>query len=347
MTNNNRKDIAVAAALVVATAVMAGALYLTTPKVYKVHFPLIYGGHKTLQSEFSKHGIRFGFAVGAGSFRNETTYTIIKNHAAIVGTECATKMEYTQPMRGMFDFTEADDIVDYAEELGIDVYGHSFSWSLQNPDWLDNGTFTYSELEYILFNHVNTLSHHFEGHLVGMDAANEGFLSCGPWCPLGTNTYVNTSLAATQLMHSNGPLRKPAAALFYNSIFPTRAEEEFALALLDTGSIDGIGLQLHLATTTDWKRKLDSTDAFLSRIRVHGGIVRFSEVGVHQQNDSESELQALIFAQVTKLAIKHQDIVIDYVVWGIIPPMWRGDTGLFDREGNPKSSYYSVMEALK
>jgi len=339
-----------AIAATTAAVVLAGAVVynISKPKEYVLYFPVVSFNSRTLQSEFAKHGIRFGFSVSSGSFENPITRNIIQEHAAVVTTENALKTMFTQPMPGVYDFGEGDAIVARANELGIDVHGHTASWSLQNPAWLIDGAFSYSELEYILSNHVSTLAKHYDGKLISMDAANEGFLGCGPWCPLGTNNYVHISFDAARKAHPypepDGPEREPTTPLIYNSIFPNRTEEDKTLSLLDAGTIDGIGIQLHLTSTLDWQAALDRTDAFLARIRKHGGYARFSEVGVWAISDEE---QATVYAAVTALAVKHQDIVRDVVVWGIKDPSWRGNVTLFDTYGEPKASYYAVMEELR
>lgn len=286
----------------------------------------------TLKELFGRYGIRFGFAVTSGSFVNPVARQLIADHAAVVTTENALKMEYTQPVQGVFDFSEGDAIIAYADELDIFVHGSTASWSLQNPDWLNNGTFTKQELKYILSNHVSTLSSHYAGKLVSLDTANEGYFGCGPWCPLG-NEYINISFESVQ----------DTVPLVYNSIFPNTYEQDKALALLDSGLADGIGIQLHLSTTTDWQTALARTDVFLNRIRNHGGWARFSEVGVH----GDEQGQAFIYAEVIKLAIKHKDIIHDVVLWGVHDPAWRGDVTLFDNNGQPKLAYDAIVKELE
>ena len=214
-----RKQYTIAAA-VTAAVVLAGAVLvhnITQPKIYKYYYPQVYIINKdTLEYAFAQHGIRFGFAVSSGSFENPVSRSIIEEHAAIVTTEVALKMQFTQPERGIYNFTEGDAIVAYADELDIGVHGHTASWSLQNPEWLTDGNFTKAELANILTNHVSTLSSHYDGRLISLDAANEGYLGCGPWCPLGTNNYVRLSFDA---MQSDTPL-------IYNSLFPNTAEED-------------------------------------------------------------------------------------------------------------------------
>ena len=68
---NNKRKAAIAA--VATAAVVAGAIVvykLREPEIHKTYLPIALEHRKTLKSEFAKHGIFFGFAVGAGSFES-------------------------------------------------------------------------------------------------------------------------------------------------------------------------------------------------------------------------------------------------------------------------------------
>ena len=299
--------------------------------MHRIYLPIISSYKPRLKTAFAHHGIEFGFSVSSGSFVGKITRPIIIQHASVVATENALKMEVTQPKRGVFNFGEADLIVERASKLSLGIYGHALSWSLQNPSWLVDGNFTAGELEAILRQHVGALSSRYGAKLTGLDAANEGFISKGPWSPMG-NSYINISLECAR--HS--------CPVLYNSFFSSDSEYWKTLVLFDTGKIDAIGIQLHLHYM-GWERMIERTDGFLSSIRARGSWARFSEVGVL----APEPLQATIYAAVTRLAIKYKDIVHDFIVWGITDPAWRGDVTLFNNEGNPKLGYYAMMEALK
>ena len=40
-------------------------------------------------------------------------------------------------------------------------------------------------------------------------------------------------------------------------------------------------------------------------------------------------------------------MVTDFIIWGVTPPMWRGDVGLFDSDGSPKQSAYAILDELE
>ena len=128
----------------------------------------------------------------------------------------------------------------------------------------------------------------------------------------------------------------------YNSFYPHEPEYDKALNLLDKGWADGIGIQLHL-WDGNYQEKLANIETFLKRIRQRGSWCRFSEVSVLAANEQS---QAKTYGAVTRLAVKYHDIVKGVIIWGILPPMWRGDVGIFNKQGQPKPSYYAIIKEL-
>ena len=305
---------------------------------YETYLPIVSSQKQGLKDLFGKYGIQFGFAVSSGSFKNAITRQLIVQHANIVTPEVALKMEYTQPQQGVFDFSEMDEIVAEAFDLGIDVHGHTLSWHMQNPEWLTTGVFTPEQLAEILTGHVRTVSYRYRSKMTSFDTANEAYINPdgsvygGVWQPLG-NEYVNISfncaLAKTKPM--------------YNSFYP-HPEMEYpkALEMLDNGQSDGIGIQLHLWDGS-YQATLTHTESFLKQIRQRGSWCRFSEVGVLATNEQS---QAAVYAKITALAIKYRDVVRGCIIWGVRDPCWRGNVSLFDKYGQPKLSYHSVVNEL-
>lgn len=85
------------------------------------------------------------------------------------------KWEFVQPEHGEFHFEESDDVVELAQEHGMDVRGHALFWHSQNPEWLEEGDFSEEELRGILEEHVRTVVSRYAGCIQQWDVANEIF----------------------------------------------------------------------------------------------------------------------------------------------------------------------------
>ena len=309
---------------------------------HTVYLPMVLRSLPTLKAAFAEHGLQFGFAVNNGSFGNDIIYSIIKEHASMVTTENALKMEYTQPEQGIYNFADGDAIVKHAQALGLDIHENGVMLEWQNPKWLIDGKFDRNQLASILGKHVETLAWHYRDQLVGLDVANEAFagmdgsLMAGPWQPLN-DLYVFISFDSARA--ANCPVIYNCFSKFEHH----NLEHSRALYLLDNEIANGIGIQLHLYEST-WEIDLGRTEAFLIRIRDHGGWCRFSEVGVLASND---RLQADVYRAITQLAIKYKDIVKEVITWGVRDPAgFRGNVTLFNNNGEPKPSCHAVMEEL-
>ena len=102
----------------------------------KLHFPFIGKHAPALKDLFAQRGIRFGMAGEYYQFESSVSLPIVTRHAATFTSEVSMKMEYTQPVSGMWNFTYADKLVQYCQYYGIAVHGHCGVWHMQNPDWL-------------------------------------------------------------------------------------------------------------------------------------------------------------------------------------------------------------------
>lgn len=102
-------------------------------------------------------------------------------NALVAGNDM--KFDAMEPQQGVFNFTNADLLVAYAEKYKKLVRGHTLLWHEQLPSWINagltngvaNGTFTRESLQGILKNHISTIVTHFKGRVQQWDVANEVF----------------------------------------------------------------------------------------------------------------------------------------------------------------------------
>lgn len=64
-----------------------------------------------------------------------TDAEVLKRHYNSIVAENVMKPINIQPEEGKFDFTEADKIVKFAKENGMDVRFHNLVWHSQVPEW--------------------------------------------------------------------------------------------------------------------------------------------------------------------------------------------------------------------
>ena len=125
----------------------------------------------------------------------------------------AMKWGSVEPTRGTFNWTEADQIVDFAEAHNQDVRGHTLVWHSQNPSWLANGTWTPAQLSTLMNDHIALEVGRYKGRLAAWDVVNEPFNEDGTY----RLTLWYNGLGADYI----------AQALTSGRLRPTRASSDF------------------------------------------------------------------------------------------------------------------------
>ncbi|MGA3106361.1 MAG: endo-1,4-beta-xylanase [Terriglobales bacterium] len=93
----------------------------------------------------------------------------------MVEPEDALKWETIHPQAQTYDFSQGDQVVDFARRHGMKVRGHTLVWHQQNPKWLTEGKFGSSELAEILEKHIKIVVGHYRGKIFAWDVVNEAF----------------------------------------------------------------------------------------------------------------------------------------------------------------------------
>ncbi|TCD60164.1 hypothetical protein EIP91_010623 [Steccherinum ochraceum] len=160
------------------------------------------------------------------------------------------KWDATEPARGQFSWTGADQIANLAKGNGQLLRGHNCVWYSQLPSWVSSGNFDSATLTSIIQTHCSTLVGRYKGEVYSWDVVNEPFNDDGTWRTdvfyntLGTN-YVNIALQAARTAD-------PAAKLYINdyNIEGPSAKTTSMMNLVKSLKaanvpLDGIGLQGH------------------------------------------------------------------------------------------------------
>lgn len=220
--------------------------------------------------------VRIGTAVAGGGHHERMPYAnpftsdqqyreVLAAEFSSVSPENQAKWEFIHPQRDQYRFAEMDAIVEFAQQNGQVVRGHTLFWHSQNPAWLEQGNFSKEELRSILKDHITTVVGRYAGKIQQWDVANEIFNDNGAlrttdniWIrELGPEIIADAFRWAHEA--------DPKAKLFFNdynveSINPkSTAYVGLISKLLSEGvKVDGFAVQGHLSTQYSFPRDLQA-----------------------------------------------------------------------------------------
>jgi len=208
------------------------------------------------------------------------------------------KADIIAPTEGVFDFEQADILVDWAIANGMEVRGHALVWHESTPDYFYEGT--PAEVRARLETYVTTVVEHFKGRITTWDVVNEVVstdifrgdgMGVGPdrrsgWYEAaGGADYIDWAFHAARAAD-------PDALLFINEYSTENAIKgpwllEILQRLQDRGvPIDGVGHQYHLYLGADSQEVLSAIDAVDNQFM--GLINHVTELDVDFYNDPGS-----------------------------------------------------------
>jgi endo-1,4-beta-xylanase len=278
---------------------------------------------QSLRDAAQASGLLIGTAVRPAQLSEAAYAATLAREFNMLEPEDALKWEVVHPERQSFDFSQADQIVDFATRHGIKVRGHTLVWHHQNPKWLTEGQFSSAELAEILEQHIKTVVGHYRGKIFAWDVVNEAFDELHPgtlrstiWRDQpGIGLVENGTAASSDSRAASKPDRSeletrsqkqsynymercfrwaheadPQALLFYNE-----AEAETENAKSDaiyamvrdfrerSVPIDGVGFQMHIANL---HADVASISANIARFTALGVQVHITEMDVALPVDS-------------------------------------------------------------
>jgi endo-1,4-beta-xylanase len=325
-----------------------GALLLTAPAAHAADTPL--------RDLAAAKGKVMGTAVTGSKFTG--TYGEIAGrefNALTPGN--AMKWGSVEPTRGSFNWTEADQIVDFAEAHGQQVRGHTLVWHSQNPSWLTNGSWTSAELSQLMNDHIATEVGRYKGRLATWDVVNEPFNEDGTY----RQTLWYNGLGADYIAQALTAARAadPSAKLYINDYnvegvgAKSTALYNLVRSLKERGvPIDGVGLQAHLILG-----QVPSTmQQNIQRFADLGVDVAITELDIRMQLPSDS-------AKLTQQAADYKAVMnaclavsrcAGVTVWGFtdsdswIPGTFPGQGAAtpYDENYAPKPAYHAIAESL-
>lgn len=281
----------------------------------------------TLKEAGNCTGRLVGTAIGASHLSNNSLTNIAKAEFNYITAENEMKWSNLQPSRGGFNFSRADQIVDFATQNGMKVKGHTLVWHNQLPSWVD-ALNSPDEVRAVMVAHINEVMAHFKGKVVAWDVVNEAWANPNDW-PDGQPTLRNSvffrQLGAGFIDEAFVAAREadPDVKLYYNDFRSEAVGQpkgdaiyEMVRSMVERGvPIDGVGLQTHLGLPND-KPPIEDIIANMQRIADLGLEVVVSELDGHVCDGETLESQGTRFRDIAAACVA-QPACTALTIWGI------------------------------
>jgi endo-1,4-beta-xylanase len=167
-------------------------------------------------------GLNFGAAVTTDALTNDEAYrTLLVDNINMVSTVDEVDFAVVQPQPGVYDFSRADALVDFAAANGMTARGHRLVTADGLPDWIVNGSWTAETLGEILRDHVTALVGRYAernpGVVTQWDVVDEAFLPDGTlrdsiWRQVIGDDYLRIAFEAARAAD-------PTSELFYDDFY--------------------------------------------------------------------------------------------------------------------------------
>jgi endo-1,4-beta-xylanase len=281
------------------------------------------------------------------------------------------KMRHLHPDENTFTFTNADQLVKFAEENTMSIHGHTliWHWDSEIPAWMKTYTGDWNAM---MHNHVYEIVSHYKGRVKSWDVVNEAINDTSPTTADYRPTIFYKAMGKEYIENAYISARRADlnAELFYNdyNLEYNGAKLNFTLQMVDDFikrkiPIDGIGFQMHTnldsPSITDIKSAFKAAAARKLKIKI-------TELDVAVNTPIPPYLPLLSAEIALKQKDRYKSIVQAYLetvpaaqragitLWGLVD----GETWMrvaferlewplmFNDDYTVKPAYYGIAEAL-
>ncbi len=230
----------------------------------------------TVLADLYKDMYTIGVAVSPRLLKDSLANEIIRKQFNSITAENEMKWESVHPEPGVYDFTAADEFVEFGEANNMEIIGHVLIWHSQTPRWVyedeEGNELSREALLARMRDHIHTVVGRYKGRVDCWDVVNEAISDDGQfrqnrWCKIIGEDYVQK---AFEYAHE----ADPQAKLIYNDFsLPTPMKRDKVVEeigkILDNGvRVDAIGMQGHYHLDYPSLGALDSSITAFSSLGV-------------------------------------------------------------------------------
>ncbi|MEV7565710.1 endo-1,4-beta-xylanase [Streptomyces tanashiensis] len=313
---------------------------------------------RTLGELAKKHHKYFGSATDNPEFTDAAYLKLLGSEFGQTTPGNAMKWYATEPERGVFDFTAADEVVSFAKAHHQKVRGHTLVWHSQLPAWLTEGTWTADELRAVLKNHIQTVARHYKGEVIHWDVVNEAFNEDGTYRESLFYKTLGPGYIADALRWAHEA--DPHAKLYLNDYnvdgIGPKSDAYYTLIKqlkADGVPVEGFGLQGHLALQYGFPAGIQEN---IQRFADLGVDVAITELDIRMPLPATPEklaAQATWYAEYVKACLAVEKCV-GVTIWDYtdkyswIPAVFPGEGAALPYDGDlrPKPAYQAIRKVL-
>lgn len=314
-----------------------------------------------------KDNFDIGVAIPYKVLVNPLEMKMVENHFNSITAENEMKPESILMNLGSYDFSVADEYIEYAKEKGIKVRGHTLVWHSQTPEWFfkdeDGNLISKNELLSRMETYIHDVVGHFKGEVYAWDVVNEAIDPNQPdgyrrslWYEIIGPEYIEY---AFKFAHE----ADPKAKLFYNDYNTYEQKKRDYIYNMVKGlkakgvPIDGIGMQMHIGIGTDLRQVEEAIKLFSS---IPGIEIQITEIDMSVYTDQGSNYmsppyEALVeqgykYRELFHILKKYDDVISSVTFWGLKDDYsWKNQTRndwplLFDKDYQSKYAYWGIVK---
>lgn len=189
------------------------------------------------------------------SGRDTASKDIVLQQFNTITADNAMKAGPINPRPGVYNFTPADEFVEFGEENDMFIIGHTLVWHNQTPAWFfqdENGNPNTHEAQIErMRNHIETVAGRYAGRVHAWDVVNEVIDDDGSYRPTTWVKGIGNGDDLVKLAFTFASEYAPGTELYYNDFNAWRPAKRDGMARLvrmlqkEGIRIDGVGIQGH------------------------------------------------------------------------------------------------------